>query len=141
MSLFEWLFEMGNRGPMGHVEEHEHPRKQRSMTSVIITGFIALLVAGLPLFFTLQNYSIAFKPIALCLGIELVYLFLAYRYKPVYESSNMGWLGGVIDNPFRISDDYNRMLLFLKLLLFPGRFVSIALVDFYRLMKNAGPGR
>ena len=42
-----------------------------------------------------------------------------------------------MDNPFRITDDLNRFLLFLKIALIPGRLIGIGLVDFIRAFRSA----
>lgn len=48
------------------------------------------------------------------------------------------WLGGLIDHPFRYSDDINRLLIFLSLLLLPGRMVAMGLIDFARAFRRSG---
>jgi hypothetical protein len=45
-------------------------------------------------------------------------------------------LGGVIDDPFRYSDDINRFLLFLKVFLFRGEFLSESIIDVTRLIRH-----
>ncbi|WP_266213722.1 hypothetical protein [Paraliomyxa miuraensis] len=62
-------------------------------------------------------------------GILLAYLLVAYFIRPRPDFDNIGWLGGLIDNPFRYSDDINRFLMFLMVVLLPGRFVSDSLVE------------
>lgn len=48
---------------------------------------------------------------------------------PYADTSNLGWLGGLVDDPFRWSDDWNRSMIFLKILLMPGRFVGRSFVN------------
>ena len=50
---------------------------------------------------------------------------------------NIGWLGGLMDHPFRYSDDINRGLLGLKLILMPGRLIAESVVDMAILLLNA----
>ena len=64
---------------------------------------------------------------------EVPYLLLAYFVKPLPDRSNLGWFGGWVNNPFRVSDNLNRFLLVLLLVLFPGRLLSIGLADFVRV--------
>lgn len=52
-----------------------------------------------------------------------VYLLLSYFIHPCPATRNMGWMGGVMDNPFRFSDDVNRFLLFFQAFLFPGKIM------------------
>ena len=47
-----------------------------------------------------------------------------------------GMVGGLINNPFRITDNFNRFLLFLKLLLLPGRLVAQAIMNFINLIAE-----
>jgi hypothetical protein len=61
-----------------------------------------------------------------------LYLLAAYLIHPKPDTSNVGWLGGFIDHPFRYSDDINRALVFLLILLWPGRLVANGLVDGWR---------
>ena len=55
------------------------------------------------------------------------------------DMNNLGWAGGLFNKPFRISEDVNRFLLFLKIVLLPGRFVAESCVDVIVLIRNAGP--
>jgi hypothetical protein len=49
---------------------------------------------------------------------------------------NLGWLGGLMDDPLHYSDDISRFLLFLLIVLWPGRFLASALVDLVRLIRG-----
>jgi len=48
--------------------------------------------------------------------------------RPQPDYSNTG-LFGFIDHPFRWSDDANRFLVFVRVLLFPGRIAAAAIRD------------
>jgi len=52
-------------------------------------------------------------------------------------AAGVGWLGGLVDHPFRYSDDVNRILLFLLVILLPGRFLSETFVDLLRLIRHS----
>lgn len=54
--------------------------------------------------------------------------------KPDY--SNIGWFGGLIDNPFKISDDVNRMIVLFMVILIPGRLISTTVVSWIHLLKK-----
>ena len=88
MSIFEWLFERRNPGPIGDLDVGRPPRG----------------------------------------GADRV---ASYFLHPEPDYSNLGWFGGLIDNPFRYSDDLNRGLAFLFTFLWPGRFVANALINFF----------
>jgi hypothetical protein len=64
--------------------------------------------------------------------VVVVYLIIAYYVHPRPDWDNLGWAGGIFDNPFRYSDDANRGLVFLLVVLSPGRFVSTAIVELFR---------
>lgn len=55
------------------------------------------------------------------------YLAAAGLFTPTYDPDNVGWLGGMIDNPFSFQDDFERMKRTLLFLLLPGKVVWMAL--------------
>ena len=55
---------------------------------------------------------------------------------PRADRSNLGLLGGLLDHPLSWTDDANRFLLALQVVLFPGRFVAESLVDGLRLLRR-----
>lgn len=77
-------------------------------------------------------------------GLSAAYLVAAYLLRPSPDYSNIGFLGGLIDHPFRYSDDINRFLMFLLAFLWPGRFVATAIMDIAKrlgLPDEQGSGR
>ncbi len=135
--MFEWLFEMINPGPVGDLSTHKNVRN-RTRLSAILTGIPAVVIAFTPI--TIIYYVNRSTDPKLsnhlwtAILLEISYLLIAYFLKPEPDDSNLGWLRGIFDNPFRISDDFNRFLLFLLLALLPGRLVGIGLVDFAKAM-------
>ena len=69
-------------------------------------------------------------------NIPIAYCLLGFFLRPEPDTSNMGWLGGLIDNPFRYSDDINRFLLFLKIFLVPGCFFAESVADGIQLFRR-----
>jgi hypothetical protein len=68
-----------------------------------------------------------------------IYLALSYYIYPDPDLSDLGWFGGLMNNPFRYSDNINRQLLFLYVVLLPGRIALEALVDLaQRVLKRQG---
>ena len=65
----------------------------------------------------------------LAIGGLFFYLVVApfVRVRPDYR--NVGLVGGLIDHPFRWSDNVNRGLIFAQVVLMPGRFVIGGLRD------------
>ena len=137
--LLEWLGERINPGSVGRIDVHENERT-RSRWSVIVLGVVALIVAVLPLYFFYRYGSSGrgqWAEIFFIFSIEIMYLGLAYWLKPEPDTRNLGWFGWM-DNPFRISDDYNRFLFVFAALLLPGRLVSIGIVDlFYAIYQES----
>lgn len=124
MSLLEWLGESRNPGPVGDVESGAPlptPGSARVLYARAIIGGI-ILVGGLYLATRSENRIVGFMLLA-------VYLVLAYFVNVQPDYSNVGWLGGIIDHPFRWSDDMNRGLVFVKIALFPGRFAAMSVRD------------
>lgn len=133
MSVIEWLLEPANPGPVGKLginspepdEDDKPPRKWLIWFAVVI----GLLLVGVALYWVFQDLfyeeakSITLKLVNLALYILVGHFVTA---KPNY--TNVGWLGGVVDNPFRISDDYNRWLVFIEVILLPGKLMAYSLV-------------
>ena len=61
-----------------------------------------------------------------------VYLMIAFFLRPRPNLDNVGWLGGLVDHPFRFSDDLNRGLGCLFVVLLPGRYVAESIVQFFQ---------
>lgn len=64
----------------------------------------------------------------------LAYLLVSALVVPRPDLSNLGWAGGLIDNPFRLSDDVNRFKAFWKVVLWPGRLVVTSMRDGLRAL-------
>lgn len=52
------------------------------------------------------------------------YLFFSATVNPSYDTSNMGWFGGMMDNPFTWEDNANRWGLTLSIAFLPGKAVA-----------------
>ena len=138
MSLFEWLGESFNPGPVGSVDFGGQSRGSRPRIWVLVCFGLAVLLLGFWIYLVLGVWEVwsAAELGGIALGTVL-YLLLGYAVHPKPDHSNVGWLGGLLDNPFRYSDDINRSLIFLTALLLPGRFVSESLVDMVGLVVHA----
>ena len=55
--------------------------------------------------------------------VMVTYLLAAWTTNPEYDDTNLGWAGGLVDNPFSFEDDFNRLGLAVTLLLIPGKIV------------------
>lgn len=129
--LIEWLIERRRPGPVGTVDiDHPEPSRLRPVGLVLrgalaggLIGYGAFLAAG------------ASRPLA-TLSLLGFYLFVAYFVNPKPDPTNVGWAGGLIDHPFRWSDDKNRLLFALKVLLLPGRFAVTGVRDVVQLTRQ-----
>ena len=125
MGLLEFLFEQRNPRPVGTVDV-EPP--ERSGSDLLLRGLIAAVALAAWSWFLWSVSSTGSTLLAGAL-LSLGYLVASYWLRPAPEMSNLGLWGTVIDHPFRFSDDRNRMLLFLQVFLWPGRFISATVVD------------
>lgn len=128
--FYEIWGEQTNPGKVGSVDfsaEHE-PCRCRPL---IWARFFFVLV-GLPILWGIAAYSLPLPAIQawpLVIGLTVIYVALSYLIDPKPDLDNVGWLGGMMDNPVRYSDDLNRLLLGVKIVLGPGRFVAESLLD------------
>lgn len=132
MSLFEWFSESRNPGPVGKIEvnppdpEDGEPPKKWLIYLVIVIGLFLTVIA---LYWVVNNRpNEGFGRILIKLGFLVAYVAAGYFIRPVPDTTNLGLWGGLINNPFRISDDYNRYLATMKALLLPGRIIAYSLV-------------
>ena len=68
----------------------------------------------------------------------IIYGLVAYLVTVRPRLDNVGWAGGLIDRPFRWSDDVNRTLVFIGVVLGPGRFVTGSIRDLVRYSRGEG---
>ncbi len=133
MSIFEWMGESVNPGSWGSMESHdgrEEARRQRTRGSVLVGGLVSLALLLAPIGFVFANGGTdTVKFAGMVAGGELLYLCVGYLLRPAPDTSNLGWFGGLMDDPFRASDDWNRFLLYLKILLLPGRLLAVGVMD------------
>ena len=132
MSLFEWLGESFNPGPVGDIDASREPIFNQGIKRgwALFFMLIGLVLFGFSLRLILQSETKFWSFV-----FFVIYLLFSYFLTPKPDTSNVGWLGGLVDHPFRISDDMNRFLVFLYLFLLPGKLVVFALQTAYRLIK------
>lgn len=137
MSLLEWLGESYNPGEIGSVDSEKPIYKAKPRYIVLIKLIISLFIIGLLYYIIFENVpSIEItEVIKITVGL-IIYLLLGFFITPKPDYDNVGLMGGLIDHPFRISDDYNRALVFFKAFLWPGKFISVSIRDFIILIKS-----
>lgn len=97
------------------------------MVGLATAILVPLLVQILPLW----------KAAAATIGILLIYIGVAFFCRPECNGDNMGWFGGMANDPFQYSDNINRFLFQLHMLLGPGRFAAETMLDTCALMGLA----
>ncbi len=120
MSLFEWLCESYNPGPRGSLGSPGVPPLEWPNWALLVMGLAILAFEGTLFYLLGITAEPTLKRFGIACTVLLTYHLFAYLVQPEPDHSNLGWFGGLVDHPFRFSDDVNRFLLFIKLLLWPG---------------------
>jgi hypothetical protein len=122
-----------NQGPVGKVEfglERGRPGSAVWVHLRLLLTLVAMVAASIAL--PLQLELPGFEPVLATLGGLVAYSFVGVMVRPQADLTNMGWMGGLVDNPFRYRDDLNRTLQFFDFVLWPGRVLGGAFVAFWR---------
>ena len=136
VSFLELWGEEVDPGPVGTVEvgqEHEPCRSAPLVWLRFLT-----VVAGLPAIWYFSIREIPWplwQACAAVIGGTLIYVAVAYLTVPQPNMDNLGFCGGLINNPCRWSDDMNRSLIALAIVLGPGRFVAESIFDAIALLS------
>lgn len=134
--LFGWLFERRDPQPVGTIEGGHPPPFTGRRLFVALRGLAGAALIGWAVLLAFGST----RPLRM-LGLLATYLVVAYLVHPRPDRSNLGVARGLIDHPFRWSDDKNRMLLGLQIVLYPGRFAVAAVRDLVALGGRAGMPR
>ncbi|MHA7109879.1 hypothetical protein ACRTDU_07115 [Sunxiuqinia elliptica] len=133
MSIFELIGELFNPGQVGEIDFNDR-RETYHRKFIIIRLVISLLLLGL-LEYLFLRYPKHYNDFVYILKVNaflLIYLLISFKIKIRSNSDNLGWVPFLIDNPFRISDDFNRFLVVLKVLFMPGKYISSSIHNFYK---------
>lgn len=127
MSLWEWIFERRNPGPIGdmNVKKSEFADEDMPRWKQVVCFCIGVVSWAVTIY--LLVLSLEKNVLVDVLIFLVVYLIISWVLHPKPDQSNMGWAGGIIDNPFRWSDDMNRMLLFFLVILSPGKLMLFSI--------------
>jgi len=137
MSLLEIIGESANPGPIGRISRKREPDSPKNKNLLF-----HFLIAVTSLFIVEYTYLDTNKGTQMNIdfwifnGILLAYLLIGYYITIIPNTSNLGWVPFVIDNPFRFSDDINRFSILMMLLLMPGKYVLGSLINYYRHLKT-----
>lgn len=134
MGLIEVIGELINPGKIGTVDITKR-KKDKRIGIVIIKTILSIAFVTI-LYYMIFGKSIHINELLIYLVIMAVYSIVGYFIMPKPDYSNVGWFGGVFDNPFKISDDVNRMLVFIMIMLMPGRLISTTVISWINLFKK-----
>lgn len=132
MSLFEWLGESFNPGPVGYIDAGNRPLFRRPLRRIWAIFF---MLSGFVVFYFLCWFTISAGNPLVSWSVFVVYMILCYFLTPIPDDSNLGLAGGLLNDPFRISDNMNRFLVIFYLLLLPGKLVVFAFQTLQKLFK------
>jgi hypothetical protein len=77
------------------------------------------------------------QAVAITLGGMMIYTGVAFFLRPEPNTDNLGWGGGMMNDPFQCSDNVNRFLWRAHCMLGPGRFTAETLLDLCMLLGIA----
>ena len=109
--------------------------------AIVVVGPYFALRYGLPSLFDigLRGADEAYAKYLAALNgwygiIMAFYLAAAGLFTPTYDPNNVGWFGGMVDNPFSYQDDFERTKRTVLFLLLPGKlFWAAVKLTWYRL--------
>ncbi|MBH1939663.1 hypothetical protein I5677_01995 [Mobilitalea sibirica] len=137
MGLLEYLLERKNPGKMGEFQKNNQPVKKVHGVIVLIKLIASILFIYF-LFNMFVRSNLNLQNVIVFVLILFIYCLISYKVIPRPDPSNVGLIGGLIDHPFRYTDDVNRLLILFLFLLYPGRFVSTTIFQTILLFKRAG---
>ena len=124
--------------------ESEYDRRQRGTVEIqgdyvarrkpawLVVGKLAtvLFVVGFAYILALKHIDWpAWKITAIYFGVVLAYCGVAYLVRPNANYMNMGWGGGMMNDPTQYSDNINRGLRDLECVLQPGQLAVESVLD------------
>ena len=134
MSIFEYLFERKKSGNVGSFEKSKLSIKHVSIPILLLKLFISIFMVY-ALFYITVSQSLNFINMMIFLLILFGYCLLSYKFIPRPDKSNMGLLGGIIDHPFRYTDDLKRVLILFLVLMYIGRFITLTALQIMMQFK------
>ena len=135
MGLFEWFMERYNPGPTGYTEINQTNFENNSFKKwqfflLIVIGMLAWTGLLYLLFFPQPTTDLVYKLLFLT-----IYFVASWFIQVKPRTDNLGWAGGLIDNPFRFSDDINRFLVFLQVFFLPGKLMVGTIILFIKWVR------
>lgn len=134
MGLIEIIGEMIKPGKMGTIDITKRKREKHIGMLIVKTILSIAFVTGL--YYLIFGFTFHRKESLIFVAVIAVYSIAGYFILPKPDYTNVGWLGGIFNNPFRISDNINRMLIFAMVILMPGRLISSTILSWIDILKE-----
>lgn len=134
MGLIEFIGELIRPGKIGTVDITK--RKKEKHLGMLIAKTILSIAIVTVVYYLIYGISFHITEVLLFITVMALYSAAGYFILPKPDYSNMGWFGGIFDNPFKISDDINRMLVFVMIILMPGRLISTTVLSWIYIFKK-----
>ena len=136
MRRFEWQSKPNSQDPLGTVEVGGRCRGNRSPFRVLVCFALILLLLGFWIFLVRGVWDVwGLAGVVSSILVTVIYLLLGYVIHPKPVTSNLGFWP--FPDPFRPMAKYNVLLIYMRVVLWPGRFVAESLVDMVRLVVNS----
>jgi hypothetical protein len=141
-SLTEFQGQSGLLHKSGTVEintDYSARKKPAWLVLLKLLGVAAMVAVGaaiaLPTLLELKLPLV--EAVAITLGGMMIYTGVAFFFRPEPNTDNLGWGGGMMNDPFQCSDNVNRLLWRANCALGPGRFTAETLLDLCILLGIA----
>jgi hypothetical protein len=133
-SLFEVQAQSSLLHKSGTVEintEYRTRKKPAWLVLLKLLGVAAMVAVGsaIALPSLLELKFPLWQSAAITAGAMMVYTGIAFFLRPEANTDNLGWGGGMMNDPFQCSDNVNRFLWKAHCCLGPGRFTAETLLD------------
>lgn len=119
--------------------DYQAERKPAWLVLLKFLGVLAMVAVGVAIAIpTLLEYKFPlWHAVVITAGGMLIYTGIAFFIRPEPNTDNLGWGGGMMNDPFQCSDNVNRFLWKLHCVLGPGRFTAETLLDLCVLLGVA----
>jgi hypothetical protein len=107
---------------------YETRKKPLWLVALKLLGMFAMFAVGYAILLPIIPLPV-WKSVALSSGLMLIYVGIAFFVRPEPNGENMGFAGGLLNDPMQYSDNVNRALWKAHCLLGPGRFISETVLD------------
>lgn len=141
-SLIELQGQSGTLHKSGSIElntEYQTAKKPAWLVLLKLLGVAAMVAVGAAIAIpSLLEAKFPFwQAIAITAGGMFIYTGIAFFIRPEPNTDNLGWGGGMANDPFQYSDNINRFLWRAHCMLGPGRFTAETLLDLCVLLGLA----